>query len=75
MTTQEFISLASSAISPILWGVVAFYIKNLIGRFDTLEKEVKQMLIKGASTDERINAIEKRLNELEDKIWEFLKSK
>ena len=74
MNTSEFVQLASAAVSPVLLGVVAFFLKSLYGRFDALEGDIRRMLIKGAATEERTKALERELWDLKKKIYDSIKN-
>ena len=73
MDTKELIDIISSIVTPGLIGVVIFFLKNLYARFSDLEKDVKQMLIKGAGLEQRIEALEEDIKELRQQFYEWLK--
>ena len=62
----------STLLTPLLLGVIAFFIRSLYERFDNLEKEVKQSLIDGATFNQRVVQLEKEVEEIRKMILELI---
>lgn len=51
--------------TPLLLGIVIYFLRGLLNRFDQLEKEVKEFLIEFAKIEQRVKMLEERLKEVE----------
>lgn len=51
--------------TPLLLGIVIYFLRGLLNRFDQLEKEVKEFLIEFAKIEQRVKTLEERLKEVE----------
>lgn len=67
-------------LMPIMLAVIVYFLKKIHDRFDELEREVKNVLIRHEGFAERIAAVEHRLKELEERIltlqkqiWEIIR--
>lgn len=60
--------------TPIMLGIIAFFLRSLYTRFDGLEKEVKQTLIDNASFHQRVIQLEKDVEDIKRLVYEFLKT-
>lgn len=61
--------------TPIMLGVIAFFLRSLYTRFGDLEKEVKQSLIDSASYQQRVIQLEKEVEEIRKLVYELIKTK
>ena len=61
--------------TPLMLGVIAFFLRSLYARFDALEKEVKQTLINEATYQQRVIQLEKDVEEIRRLVYEFIKHK
>lgn len=51
--------------TPLLLGIVIYFLKGLVSRFDHLEKEVKEFMIEFAKIEQRVKILEERVKEME----------
>lgn len=61
--------------TPIMLGVIAFFLRSLYTRFGDLEKEVKHSLIDSASYQQRVIQLEKEVEEIKKLVYELIKTK
>jgi hypothetical protein len=74
MQEQELLKTLAVYATPLLLAVITFFLKALLSRFSDLEKEVKAMLIKHEGFEARILALEHRIKEFGEQMWEVLKN-
>lgn len=65
----------SVVATPIMLGIIAFFLRSLYTRFGDLEKEVKQSLIDSASYQQRVIQLEKEVEEIRKLVYELIKTK
>lgn len=63
----------SVVATPIMLGIIAFFLRSLYTRFGDLEKEVKQSLIDSASYQQRVIQLEKEVEEIRKLVYELIK--
>ena len=63
----------SLIVTPLMLGVIAFFIKSLHKRFEDLEHEVKQGLIDSATFNQRVIQLEKEVENIRNMILELIK--
>lgn len=61
--------------TPVMLGIIAFFLRSLYTRFGDLEKEVKQSLIDSASYQQRVIQLEKEVEEIRKLVYELIKTK
>ena len=71
----ETIEIISAIVTPVLVGIVGFFIRNLFDRFNSLEKKLNEMMVRHEGMQQRILNLEERVREVEEKIWDFIKPK
>lgn len=65
----------SVVATPVMLGIIAFFLRSLYTRFGDLEKEVKQSLIDSASYQQRVIQLEKEVEEIRKLVYELIKTK
>ena len=63
----------SLVVTPLMLGVIAFFIKSLHKRFEDLEHEVRQGLIDSATFNQRVIQLEKEVENIRKMILELIK--
>ena len=63
----------SLIITPLMLGVIAFFIKALHKRFEDLEHEVRQGLIDSATFNQRVIQLEREVENIRKMILELIK--
>lgn len=72
---QEVVTTISSLVTPILVGIVAYFLRNLMDRFDQLEGELRKFLIANAHFEQRLITVENRMKLLDELVLAQLKVK
>lgn len=72
MTNTPLVQI-SLIVTPLLLGIIAFFLRSLYERFDNLEREVKQSLIDGATFNQRVVQLEREVEEIRKMILELIK--
>ena len=72
---QEIVTTISSLVTPVLVGIVAYFLRNLMDRFNDLEDELKKFLIANAHFEQRLITVENRMKLLDELVLAQLKVK
>lgn len=72
---QETLTIVSSLLTPFLVGIVAFFLKGLMERFNNLEKELRTFLIQNAHFEQRLITLENRMRVLDELVLNAIKTR
>lgn len=72
---ESQITMVSALLTPILFGIVTFFLRSLISRFNHLEEEVKTFMIRNASFEQRVITLEEKLRIIDKLVFELATKK
>lgn len=64
----EILTTISSLLTPVLVGIVAYFLRTLMDRFKELENELRNFLISNAHFEERLITLENRMKVLDELV-------
>jgi len=72
MENRTLVELSLVA-TPVMLGIIAFFLRSLYTRFGDLEQEVKKSLIDSATYQQKVIQLEKEVEEIKRIVYEFIK--